>query len=531
MKLNDLKIGTRLNLGFAMVLALMLVISGFTYLRLLQTQAGIDSSQGLDGRVTAATEWLGASRLNMARVLAIAKSDAHPEVASYFEPLIAETTRKISDLQKELQAGTATDGGSALMADITRKRNLFVAARQDVLAALHARNKELATGLIGTKLMPASESYLAAIAEFKRHTEELVARNAGITADDIRSAKLILWVLTTAGVGLGLAVAFAMKRSVMLPLQTAAAATRTIAGSDLSQAIPAGGADELGDLLRGLGAMQGTLRELVTEVRDSTDSIGTVSSEIASGNRDLSSRTEQAASNLQQTASSMEQLTGTVRQSADSARQANQLATSAAQVAARGGQVVARVVSTMNDINASSQKIADIIGVIDGIAFQTNILALNAAVEAARAGEQGRGFAVVAGEVRSLAQRSAEAAKEIKSLIGASVEKVEGGSRLVADAGQTMNEIVSSVQRVSDMIGEITTASKEQGDGIHRINGSVNHLDQMTQKNASLVEQSAAAADSLKAHAGRLASVVGTFRLEPGRAGTQRPDARLDPSD
>ena len=257
----------------------------------------------------------------------------------------------------------------------------------------------------------------------------------------------------------------------------------------------------------------GRLNQAMTEVRGSVESIGTASSEIAVGNQDLSNRTEQTASSLQQTASSMEQLTGTVKQSADSARQANQLANSAAEVAARGGHVVAEVVSTMNEINASSKKIADIIGVIDGIAFQTNILALNAAVEAARAGEQGRGFAVVASEVRSLAGRSAAAAREIKSLIGASVDKVESGSRLVANAGDTMAEIVSSVQRVSDIIGEITAASAEQSDGIGQVNTAVIQLDRMTQQNAALVEQSAAAAESLKDQAMRLNDVVGTFQL------------------
>jgi methyl-accepting chemotaxis protein len=253
---------------------------------------------------------------------------------------------------------------------------------------------------------------------------------------------------------------------------------------------------------------------MVGQVRSSTDNISTASTEIATGNLDLSQRTEQTASNLQQAASSMEQLTGTVKQSADSARQANQLASSAAEVAARGRAVVTQVVSTMDEINASSKKISDIIGVIDGIAFQTNILALNAAVEAARAGEQGRGFAVVASEVRSLAQRSADAAKEIKTLIGASVEKVDSGSRLVADAGQSMKDIVSSVQRVTDIIGEITAASTEQSDGIGQVNGSVVQLDKMTQQNAALVEESAAAAESLKDQAQRLATVVAAFRLD-----------------
>src|SRR5207249_10337976 len=241
--------------------------------------------------------------------------------------------------------------------------------------------------------------------------------------------------------------------------------------------------------------------------------ISTASTEIAHGNADLSARTEQTASNLQQTASSMAQLTGTVRQSADAASQANQLASSASAVAQRGGEVVTQVVSTMDEITASSKKIADIIGVIDGIAFQTNILAWKAAVEAARAGEQGRGLAVVAGEVRSLAQRSAEAAKEIKALIGTSVDKVETGSKLVQDAGTTMNEI-ASVQRVSDIIGEITAASSEQSSGIGQVNTAVTQLDQMTQQNAALVEQSAAAAESLKEQARKLSGVVSTFRLQ-----------------
>jgi methyl-accepting chemotaxis protein len=302
-------------------------------------------------------------------------------------------------------------------------------------------------------------------------------------------------------------------RSICEPLDSARGLAASIAAGDLTQQVSVEGRDETAAMLRALGAMQASLQDMVAQVRSSTESIGTASHEIATGNQDLSSRTEQTAANLQQAASSMEQLTGTVRQSADSARQANQLASSAAEVAARGGKVVSEVVSTMEEINASSKKIADIIGVIDGIAFQTNILALNAAVEAARAGEQGRGFAVVAGEVRNLAQRSAQAAKEIKGLIGASVEKVDSGSKLVADAGQTMKEIVGSVQRVTDIIGEITAAASEQSDGIGQVNTAVVQLDQMTQQNAALVEQSAAAAESLKAQAGQLARAVGSFRL------------------
>ncbi len=333
--------------------------------------------------------------------------------------------------------------------------------------------------------------------------------NAQVRAAIFRQLLTGLAVLCAIG-----GISWAVKRSVFAQLggdpQKAMDAMAEVAGGNL--AVELGDAPQ-GSLLDGLKRMVDSMRTTLLQVRSSTDSIGTASSEIATGNQDLSARTEQTASNLQQAASSMEQLTGTVKQSADSARQANQLANSAAEVAARGGVVVSQVVATMDDINTSSKKIADIIGVIDGIAFQTNILALNAAVEAARAGEQGRGFAVVASEVRSLAQRSAEAAKEIKGLIGASVEKVEGGSRLVADAGQTMTEIVGSVKRVSDIIAEITAAATEQSQGIGEVNNSVTQLDQMTQQNAALVEESAAAAESLREQAARLATVVGTFRL------------------
>jgi methyl-accepting chemotaxis protein len=313
-------------------------------------------------------------------------------------------------------------------------------------------------------------------------------------------------------------------QAICRPMDSAQQVAQAIAQGDLSDhAVDSSGSDEAARLLRSLEDMRNSLGRLVGQVRLSTDSIATGSAEIASGNQDLSVRTEQTASNLQRAASNMEQLTHTVQHSADASRQANQLASSAGEVAARGGSVVAQVVSTMNEITVSSRKINDIISVIDGIAFQTNILALNAAVEAARAGEQGRGFAVVASEVRSLAGRSAEAAKEIKSLIGASVERIEAGSRLVTDAGQTMTDIVSSVQKVSDIIGEITAAAANQSHGIGEINTAVVQLDQMTQQNAALVEQSAAAAESMREQAQRLAEVVATFKLSGASAGSHSP--------
>ena len=345
-------------------------------------------------------------------------------------------------------------------------------------------------------------------------------RDATAGGERLEATATLVMTLLAGTMGLALVVITPLTvlnmRSICEPIRDAERLADSIAQGDLAERqVDTRGRDEAAHLLQALSTMQGSLRQIVSQVRQSSDSISTASVEIATGNQDLSARTEQTASNLQQAASSMEQLTGTVKQSADSARQADQLALSAAEVAARGGAVVSQVVSTMNQINTSSKKIADIIGVIDGIAFQTNILALNAAVEAARAGEQGRGFAVVAGEVRSLAQRSAEAAKEIKGLIGASVEKVESGAKLVADAGRTMEEIVHSVQRVTDIIGEITAAASEQSDGIGQVNSSVVQLDQMTQQNAALVEQSAAAAESLKDQASRLAQVVSVFRLQP----------------
>jgi methyl-accepting chemotaxis protein len=330
--------------------------------------------------------------------------------------------------------------------------------------------------------------------------------------------------IVTTGVVLALCVGYIFIASMLMVRKVVGDFTRhakRMGEGDLTAEIHIEGAAEATYALRSLKALQQSLQRTIGEIRSGSHQVSTASTEIASGNQDLSQRTEQTASNLQQTASSLSQLTGNVRQSADAAAQANQLASSATQVARRGGAVVSQVVSTMEEINSSSKKIADIIGVIDGIAFQTNILALNAAVEAARAGEQGRGFAVVAGEVRSLAQRSAEAAKEIKSLIGTSVDKVETGSKLVQDAGSTMDEIVASVQRVTDIIGEISAAAMEQSQGIGQVNEAVTRLDQMTQQNAALVEESAAAAESLKDQAQRMTTVVAAFRVDA--AGTATP--------
>jgi len=513
MKLGNLRIGQRLLAGFGSLMALMMVIVGLAYQQFEAVKHDFAEVVEMERRAFLATEWLGLTTLNGNRAVAIAKSGGHAQVEAYFAPQVKKTTERISEIQKELEAHVTSDKGKALMAEIAEQRKAYIATRNEVFALLKAGDVAGGQRMLEQRMMPANESYLKVIGAFNAFEHELVKQRTEVVDAAVDRAETVLLVLTAIAIGIGGLAAWLITRSVTHPLAQAVAAVRTMAGGDLTQAVPAEGRDEAADLLRGLGDMQRSLQRLIGEVRSTTDSITTASSEIATGNQDLSARTEQTASNLQQTASSMEQLTGTVRQTADSARTANQLASSAQATAAKGGEVVSQVVTTMEDINASSKKIADIIGVIDGIAFQTNILALNAAVEAARAGEQGRGFAVVASEVRSLAQRSAEAAKEIKALIGASVDKVDSGTRLVADAGQTMGEIVASVQRVSDIIGEITAAAAEQSDGIGQVNGAVNNLDQMTQQNAALVEQSAAAAASLKDQAMRLGQAVGAFRV------------------
>jgi methyl-accepting chemotaxis protein len=337
--------------------------------------------------------------------------------------------------------------------------------------------------------------------------------NADDTETMFKSSAALMIGLTVGGMALAVALGFLLASSIVRPLNRAIGVADSVASGDLMTDIVAEGSDEVAHLQSSLGGMVSSLRKVVSTVRTGVDSVAVASGQIASGNQDLSSRTEQQASSLEQTAASMEQLSSTVKQNTESARQANQLAAAASEVAGRGGQAVGQVVDTMGQIQASSRKIAEIIGVIDGIAFQTNILALNAAVEAARAGEQGRGFAVVAGEVRNLAQRSAQAAREIKSLIADSVDKVESGSRQVAEAGKTMKDLVTQVRRVTDLLGEIASATLEQNSGIGQVNNAVNHLDQMTQQNAALVEQSAAAATSLREQAGQLAQAVAIFKI------------------
>ncbi len=517
-RLNDLRIGSRLGLGFAAVLLLMLAIVTVGFLQLERTATTLKALGENEERARIAQDWLGKTQLNMARTLAIAKAAGQPEIEQHFAPLIKATSADIGALQKQIETGGGSSASRGLWEDLARQRTVYTDLRKRLFELLRQSDQPAVEALLRDQLVPAGAAYEASVLAVQ--TQQLgQARSTGaMLLAETRKGETALFALLVAGLLVGAAMAWLITRSVTVPLRAALETTRVIASSDLSQTIRSERRDELGDLLRALGRMQSSLRDLVGQVRVSTDSIGTASSEIASGNLDLSGRTEETSSNLQQTASSMSELTETVRQSAESARHASELAHSAATVAERGGSVVAEVVETMQGINDSSRRIGDIVGVIDGIAFQTNILALNAAVEAARAGEQGRGFAVVAAEVRQLAQRSAGAAREIKSLIGASVERVEGGTRLVASAGATMQEIVGSVRRVSEVIQSITRTTTEQSLGLVHINTAVGELDRMTQQNAALVEQSSAAAESLKEQTETLSRVVGTFRLESDAA-------------
>ncbi len=510
-----MKLGKKLLLP-PLVTALVALAAGATYAT-LDWRQGValraSNEANLDNFKTTgqATEQLGQVRAEVFRTLALIASMDEAQVKAKR----ADLAKQVDGVKRVVEAMPGNSGNDAAITE--------GAAAAAPLLAQYLKQTDKAIDLsgvdpnVGIGAMRAAEDTYGQLA---KAMQGMVARNEALqteraNAADAASLRLTttLGVLLLLATGGALFAAWRLQSRVVADIAGAVRLSQEVAAGRLDTQMSSRSDDEIGDLVRSLSDMVDKLRHSMLTVRAATDHIGTAAREIASGNLDLSQRTEQAASRVQQSASSMEQLTVTVRQTADSARTANQLAGSASTVAQRGGSVVAQVVTTMEDINTSSKRIADIIGTIDGIAFQTNILALNAAVEAARAGEQGRGFAVVASEVRSLAQRSAEAAKEIKALIGASVDKVESGTRLVADAGSTMSEIVASVQRVTDIIGEISAAAGEQSSGLGQINTAVSDLDRMTQQNAALVEEGAAAAESLHEQASKLAAVVGGFQL------------------
>jgi methyl-accepting chemotaxis protein len=464
-------------------------------------------------------ERMDAVRLNIVRM----SLEARHAMLVESEGERAATLRTIGDLRqgieknlREFEQAISSEEGRKRFERIKAAVAEFDKVVQDLAPLLQTGQVRPAFQLLTTRAVPARNQLLEAVdSQFDWQNQLLQTRVDGARAS-AQATRLLLTGMVLGLIALGAVAGIVFTRRLLKDLggepELARAAAQRVAAGDLATPVQLAAGDHQ-SVLAAVEHVRNSMLQVIGEIRTGVDSVGTASREIAQGNHDLSSRTEQQASSLQQTAASMEQMTSAVKQNADAAKQANQLAASASQVAEKGGEVVGQVVATMQDITASSKKIAEIIGVIDGIAFQTNILALNAAVEAARAGEQGRGFAVVAGEVRNLAQRSAQAAREIKSLIGESVTKVENGSRLVNDAGQTMNDIVVQVKRVTDLIGEITSSTLEQSSGITQVNQAVSQLDQMTQQNAALVEQSAAAAQSLKEQADRLAQAVAIFKL------------------
>ena len=514
MKFSNLKVGARLGLGFSAVLLLVVVVVGFSLGRLQLMHA--DSNLTLNDRYpkVAAVNVIGAkiSVITQAMrdgLLATDRDDIAKELVR-----IDEAKKVVVERLAFLDKSIESPKGRELLAALTAARSKYVIAQDLFIKRMAEGRSEEAKNLLLLDIKPLQTGYFQALEQMAQYQTTLMQESGKEVVTAYESSVVWLLVLAAGAILLGAFVAWAITRSITVPLNEAVKIAQTVANGDLSSNIVGHSKDETGRLLQALKDMNANLQKIVSEVRSGTDTIATASSEIAAGNLDLSSRTEQQASSLEETASSMEELTSTVKQNADNARQANGLAATASDVARKGGAVVAEVVGTMGSINESSRKIVDIIAVIDGIAFQTNILALNAAVEAARAGEQGRGFAVVATEVRSLAQRSAAAAKEIKALIGDSVEKVETGAKLVNQAGTTMDEIVESVKRVTDIMGEISAASQEQTAGIEQINQAITQMDEVTQQNAALVEQAAAAAESLQDQAANLSQVVSVFKLD-----------------
>ncbi|HEY0954521.1 MAG TPA: methyl-accepting chemotaxis protein, partial [Roseateles sp.] len=423
-----------------------------------------------------------------------------------------------AELFDKLDASITSDKGRRLMAGVVQERAKFVDSVRKVIALVGKGENDAARDLLLGETHEFQVRYFHALESLVEFQRELMNDAAKSTDSTVDFAAIAVVVAAVAALAIGAGMALLITRSVVSPIRQAVTAAETVAAGDLRLRLDTSRRDEAGQLLGALQRMNDALVGIVGTVRGNADSVATASGQIAQGNADLSQRTEQQASSLQETAASMEELSATVNHNTDTARQAAQLATSAARVAESGGQVMGQMVDTMEQITTSSRKISDIIGTIDGIAFQTNILALNAAVEAARAGEQGRGFAVVAGEVRLLAQRSAEAAREIKTLIGASVERVEAGNTLVGEAGRTMDDVVGQVRRVADLISEISAASGEQSKGIGQIGEAVSQLDQVTQQNAALVEESAAAAESLRHQAAQLAETVAAFKLDAAAA-------------
>ncbi|MEQ9860582.1 methyl-accepting chemotaxis protein [Pectobacterium cacticida] len=512
--MKNYKIGTRLAGGFGLLILLSLVMLTNGIYQLNQVASNTQQMmQEPLRKERLATDWHAALVAGVQRSMAVARSQ-DDSLVELFAAENARASKESGKRQQDFANLISTPEEKTLFDKVGEYRQAYLNKRDTIVKEKGAGNFDLARTLFDNEFVPAANGYLASVEALRNHQRASIDQmgqdiNAGAHRGD-----LILAVTGALSAVIGLLIAWALTRSIVQPLARAVRATQAVAAGNLTHNVQPEGRDEAAQLLHALQDMTVSLRTIVGEVRQGSESIAGASSQLAAGNIDLSSRTEEQASALQETAASIEQLSATVRQNADNARQANQLALSTTQQAQSGGQLVTEVVDTMGAIDASSKKIVDIIGVIDSIAFQTNILALNAAVEAARAGEQGRGFAVVASEVRSLAQRSASAAKEIKDLIDHSVQTVEIGNRLVAQAGASIQDIVNGVRKVSDLVGEISSASDEQTMGIEQVNVAVNQMEVTTQQNASLVNEASAATQSLQQQAAQLAETVSQFQLD-----------------
>ncbi|MFT5534778.1 MAG: methyl-accepting chemotaxis protein [Burkholderiaceae bacterium] len=525
--MSNLRIGTRLALGFGLVLLGALALLALGLWRMSELRA--EAVALVDTKVVSLTSAIDMREASASLELALRKV-ATPTDRAEGERESQRATAiltRYATTEKLLVEVSSSSASKAAQAQVALLKTPILPLIDKARTLIAAGNYYDGSALLKTDLIPLYDKWAAGLATLVEAEQADLRNSIVVSRDNYSRARMGMLGIGIVTLLLGAAIALLITRSITQPMQRAGQIADTIAAGDLSAVIEAGGPDEAGQLVNSLRTMQARLIDTVNRIKLGTDTITTASREIASGNADLSARTESQASSLEQTAASMETLTSTVRQNADNARQANQLVITASDFAIKGGDVVGQVVATMGSITDSSRKIVDIIGVIDGIAFQTNILALNAAVEAARAGEQGRGFAVVASEVRSLAQRSAAAAKEIKGLIGDSVSKVEVGSRLVDEAGQSMQQIVDSVRQVADIMSEITAASQEQSAGIAEVNQAITQMDAMTQQNSALVEQASAAAESMQQQAVELMHTVALFQLRQGASQAALPVAPL----